>query len=135
MRDLVCLFDDLSVLRRQIAHFVDERKAAPEGEKCLCSVEFLKNLGDNMDHAQDFLLEVMSRMEVARLDPSPGKLNKKSQRAISVELADSPEEDGEIVRSVKPGFSWRERIVRPEEVVVKKWKEGFLVAMSGNSQK
>jgi hypothetical protein len=25
---------------------------------------------------------------------------------------------------------WRERVVRAEEVVIKKWKEGFLVAIN-----
>ena len=68
----------------------------------------------------DFLVEVMSRMEVTQIEPGFGKLDKKNQRAIAVELADTPEEDGEILRSLKPGFIWRERMVRPEEVVVKK---------------
>ncbi len=88
-----------------------------------------------MDHAIDYLLEIMCRMEVTRLDRCAGKLDKKQQRAIAVELADPPEEDGEIVRSVKPGFAWRDRVVRPEEVVVKKWKEGFLVEIPASSQK
>jgi hypothetical protein len=61
-------------------------------------------------------------------------VNKQTQRAISVELADSEEEDGDIVRSLKPGFMWRERIVRAEEVVIKKWKEGFLVALNSESK-
>ena len=134
VRDLVNLFDDLTTIRRQITHFVEDGNLPAEPEQGPSPHEFLRNLGENLDHAQDFLLEVMSRMEVARIEPMPGKLDKKNQRAISVELADTPEEDGDIVRSVKPGFAWRERVVRPEEVVVKKWKEGYLVAIS-NSQK
>ena len=48
---------------------------------------------------------------------------------VGVEMAGSAEEDGEIVRSCKPAFVWRGRVVRTEEVVIKKWKEGYLVAI------
>jgi len=135
VRDLVCLFDDLSTIRRQIAAFAAEAKTSGEAAPCASTSEFLKHLEENLDHSVDFVVEVMSRMEVTQLEPALGKLDKKNQRAISVELADSPEEDGDIIRSVKPGFIWRERVVRPEEVVVKKWKEGYLVAISAGSQK
>jgi len=131
VRDLVCLHDDLSTIRRQITNFAAGGSAPGEAQ----SLDFLRNLGENLDHAVDFLLEVMSRMDVKVLEPALGKLDKKNQRAISVEHADLPEEDGEIIRSVKPGFTWRDRIVRPEEVVVKKWKEGYLVDMAVDSQK
>jgi hypothetical protein len=30
---------------------------------------------------------------------------------------------------VRRGFLWKERVVRAEEVVIKKWKEGFLMAL------
>ena len=65
-----------------------------------------------------------------------GKLDMVTQRALAVELADDPEEDGNIVRTLKRGFMWKGRVFRPEEVVMKKWKEGFLVALpSPSSQK
>jgi hypothetical protein len=34
---------------------------------------------------------------------------------------------------VKCGFLWKDRVVRAEEVVIKKWKEGFLVALQAPS--
>ena len=37
--------------------------------------------------------------------------------------------DGDVVRIIRRGFLWRSRIFRPEEVVIRKWKEGFLVAL------
>jgi hypothetical protein len=49
-------------------------------------------------------------------------------------MAESAEEEGEIVRSCKPAFVWRGRVVRSEEVVIKKWKEGYLVAMKEPSK-
>jgi molecular chaperone GrpE (heat shock protein) len=58
-----------------------------------------------------------------------GKLNKMTQRAVSVEMADEPEQDLDVARCVKRGFFWKERVVRAEEVVVRKWKEGLMVAL------
>lgn len=130
VRDLVCLFDDMTTIHKQALDFANKQEARtddPAGHAR--NTELLGHLAQNVDHAIDFLLEIMSRMEVTRVENCDGKLDKKRQRAIAVELADSPEEDGEIVRSVKPGFAWRDRVVRPEEVIVKKWKEGFLVAL------
>ena len=42
---------------------------------------------------------------------------------MSVETTDDPARDQEIVKVLKRGFVWRERPIRPEEVVIKKWKE------------
>ena len=82
------------------------------------------NLATNLDHVTDSLLEVLARMDVHRADPSGGKLDKHTQRVLNVEPARSPEEDLTVIASVKPRFIWRERTLRPEEVVVKKWRPG-----------
>lgn len=131
VRDLITLYDDLAEINRQMEAFVasvkDDAKAGPAAP----FVAHAKNTRTNLDHVMQFLVEIMARMEVNLMEPSPGKLNKTTQRAVSVELADNESEDGDIARSLKPGFMWRERIVRAEEVVIKKWKEGFLVAIGG----
>ena len=44
---------------------------------------------------------------------------------MAVEIAEDPDDDGDIVRTVKRGFLWKGRVFRAEEVVIKKWKEGF----------
>jgi len=36
----------------------------------------------------------------------------------------------DVTKTLKRGFLWKDRVVRAEEVVVKKWKEGFLVALA-----
>ncbi len=131
VRDLITLYDDLSEIHRQMEAVsgleTGIRKPAA------CPIPFcgrIKNTGTNLNHVMQFLIEIMARMEVMIMEPTTGKLNKTTQRAVSVELADNESEDGDIARSVKPGFMWRERIVRAEEVIIKKWKEGFLVALN-----
>ncbi len=33
----------------------------------------------------------------------------------------APDDDGLVARSIKPGFFWRERTIRPEDIVARRW--------------
>ena len=43
-------------------------------------------------------------------------------RVVSVEPAETAEEDGRIVARVKRGFLWRDKVLRPEEIVVRRFR-------------
>lgn len=135
VRDLITLFDDLEAIQTQMETFQKAlENMSEQGVPATRVCDHLKGVGANFQHALQFLLEVMARMEVTPIERSTGKLNKKTQRAVCVELAELESQDGDVVRSLKQGFMWRERIVRAEEVVIKKWKEGFLVALNEESK-
>ena len=61
---------------------------------------------------------------------SNNPLAKGPRKAVGIDLGTT---FSAIVRSVKRGFMWKGRVVRAEEVIIKKWKEGFLVALAGAS--
>lgn len=126
IRDLIELHDDLSEIHRQLSEHVESAKEA-EGETE--SVQKLSTIRINFQHTQEGLVEILERMEVVKLDPSAGKLDKHTQRAVSLSPAENSCEDLEIVASLKPGFQWKNRLFRPEEVAIKKWKEGYLTVM------
>jgi molecular chaperone GrpE (heat shock protein) len=128
VRDLIALYDDFAEIRRQMEVFLTDLAAARIPMR-----DNMTNMHVNLDHVMQFLVEIMARMEVVLMETSTGKLNKATQRAVSVELAESEAEDGIIVRNLKRGFMWRGRIVRAEEVVIKKWKEGFLIALNNET--
>jgi len=135
IRDLVSLYDDVSEIHRQLTGAV----AAAVGTK-LCAggeelIRRLRTIEMNIEHNLGFVVEVLNRLEVTVMPPHVGKLDKQTQRAVAVELAEDPDEDGNVVRSVKCGFLWKDRLFRAEEVVIKKWKEGFLVALAPGEQK
>ena len=135
IRDLVSLYDDVAEIHRQMAGALSaaaEAKLGSGGEEV---VRRLRTIEMNIEHNLGFVIEVLNRLEVTLMPPHKGKLNKQTQRAISVELAEDPDEDGNVVRSVKCGFLWKDRLFRAEEVVIKKWKEGFLVALAPTDQK
>ena len=130
VRDLITLFDDLSGLYAQMTGFVEKQEGEPEltpREKA--TLAQIKTHARNLDHVIHAMVEVMERVDVTRMEPSSGRLNKVTQRAVAIEPTESEEEDGMIARSVKPGFQWRERVVRPEQVVMKKWTDNYLVAL------
>ncbi len=135
IRDLISLYDDLAAIHRQMQDSVTGAAQLP-GDASTKLLEQLKTMDTNIEHNCEFIVEVLARLEVLILPIGSGKLDKHSQRAVAVEIAEDPDDDGVIVRSVKRGFAWKGRVLRAEEVIIKKWKEGFLVALgSASSQK
>ena len=131
IRDLISLYDDTTELQRQAFAAAAE---ASKVEDSPLAVR-LRTLEMNLDHNLGFITEVLARLEVTLMEPHLGKLDKRTQRAIAVELAEDPDQDGDVVRTARRGFLWADRVFRAEEVVVKKWKEGFLVALQPLGQK
>lgn len=132
IRDLITLYDDLSRTHRQLQEAgADSAKLPSEMADKLFAR--LKTMDTNVEHNLEFIVEVLARLEVTMLPIGSGKLDKQTQRAVSVEVAEDPDDDGNIVRVVKRGFFWKDRVLRAEEVVIKKWKEGFLMALANPS--
>ena len=115
IRDLLSLYDDTRELLRQVEH------AASDQELSKMHSELLETLTTNLTHHIHYVLEILERMDVRVMPEHTGKLDKRAQRVVAREPAASPEEDLDVVRSIRPGFIWRDRVIRPEEIVVKKW--------------
>jgi molecular chaperone GrpE (heat shock protein) len=124
VRDLITLYDDNQEILRQVRAAIAED---PHGSSAL-----LDHLSQNLEHHGHYIREVLERMEVRPLEPHTGTLDKRNQRVVAREPADSEEEDLQIVRSVRPGFLWRGKVVRPEEVVIRKW--GITTATPGDDE-
>lgn len=131
IRDLISLYDDLTTIHRQMQDSVTSAATLP-GDDSVKLLGQLKTTDTHVEHNCEFIIEVLARLEVTMLPVGTGKLDKQTQRAVAVEIAEDPDADGAIVRSVKRGFLWKNRVLRAEEVIIKKWKEGFLVAL-GNA--
>jgi molecular chaperone GrpE (heat shock protein) len=111
IRDLVILFDDLSGLLSQLQTAVE----AKEGKRGA-----LGHWRDNLENAIHSLTEILYRLEVSEIEPKE-TVDRALHRVISFEPADFAEEDGQIVMRVKRGFLWRDQVLRPEEVVAKRF--------------
>ena len=123
IRDLISLYDDISEIHRQLALALSSQEERGKlAGSALILFENVAAPAKQLEHNRDAIIEVLERLDVTLLPLGSGKLDKLSQRAMSVELTDNPDRDNDIVKVVKRGFVWKERMMRPEEVVIKKWK-------------
>ena len=121
IRDLVSLFDDFSAVHEQLETRLRSLRAAqPDGSE---EIAFLDAQVGNMENQIHHMIEVFLRMEVVLSKTVVGApVDKRSHRIVSFEPAATEAEDGQVARSTKPGFTWRERPIRPEEIVARRWK-------------
>ena len=111
IRDLLILFDDLNAIAKQLGEAASAKKAHPRDARPY----------DNLQNVLHFVMEVLQRLEVTPIEELP-TVDRTLHRVMEVEPADSPEEDGRIVRRLRQGFLWREKVLRPEEVVSKRFR-------------
>ena len=111
IHDLVHLFDDLSSLSEQL------RMAAREQGTRGSVVQWR----DNLENAIHSLVEILHRFEVKEIEPRE-KVDRSVHRVVSYEPANYAEEDGCIVMRVRRGFFWRGNLIRPEEVIAKRFE-------------
>jgi molecular chaperone GrpE (heat shock protein) len=110
IHDLVYLYDHLTSLCEQL------RSAAQEKSKRGQVAQWR----DNLENAIHSLVEIFHRFDVKEIEPRE-HFDRSYHRAISYEPADFPEEDGRIVMRVRRGFMWRGKLIRPEEVIVRRY--------------
>jgi molecular chaperone GrpE (heat shock protein) len=110
IHDLVLLFDHLTSLHEQL------RTAAQEKGKRSQVCQWR----DHLENAIASLVEVLHRLEVKEIEPREA-VDRALHRVVSFEPADYPEDDGRIVMRVRRGFLWRGKLIRPEEVIAKRF--------------
>ena len=121
IRDLVSLFDDLSELNVQTGKRAADLAAKHNGQNADEST-YLTTLVGNLGNQVAHLAEVFQRMDVVISYTAVGApLDKKTHRTVAFEPAVRPEDDALVARSIKPGFTWHDRVIRPEDVVVRRW--------------
>lgn len=140
IRDLVSLFDDFTAVHEQTTGRLEKlrataavtektgkggdkkREAASPGAE-ESELAFLQNLAGNVENQLHHMIEVFLRMDVELSRTTTGApIDKKTHRIVGFEPAAVAEDDGLVARSIKPGFSWRERAIRPEEIIARRWK-------------
>src|ERR1700719_1429725 len=110
IHDLVYLYDHLNGVCDQLSTATPEK-----GKRSRVS-----QWRDNLENAIHSLVEILHRFDVKEIEPRE-RVDLACHRVISYEPANFPEEDGTIVMRVKRGFVWRGKLIRPEEVIAKRF--------------
>ena len=108
IHDLVHLYDDLTSLSEQLQTAIPESSANTARWR------------DNLENAIHSLIEILHRFEVKEIEPREN-VDRTIHKVLSFEPADYPEEEGRIVMRVRRGFFWRGKLIRPEEVIAKRF--------------
>jgi molecular chaperone GrpE (heat shock protein) len=110
IHDLVHLFDDLTSLASQLG------PNPTQNQKTVHMTQWRENL-ENSIHS---LIEILHRFDVKEVEPRD-TVDRTLHKVVSYEPADYAEDDGRIVMRVKRGFVWRDNLIRPEEVIAKRY--------------
>jgi len=110
IHDLVNLYDDLTALGQQLRN--SSERGAKRGR--------IAQWRDNLENAIHSLVEILHRFEVKEIETKE-RVDRSYHKILSYEPADFPEEDGCIVMRIKRGFVWRGKLLRPEEVIAKRF--------------
>jgi molecular chaperone GrpE (heat shock protein) len=110
IHDLVYLYDHLNGLCEQLSTAAQEK-----GKRSRVS-----QWRDNLENAIHSLVEILQRFDVREIEARE-RVDRACHRVLNYEPADFPEEDGAIVMRVKRGFVWRGKLIRPEEVIAKRF--------------
>ena len=109
LSDLVLLYDNMKGFETELT----EGQLAAAGDV----VRRFKFLFDD-------LVEILYRQEVTLSEPDEsGKFNSKVHKAVKTESTEIKEDDFKIVATLRNGFVWRDRVLRPQEVVIKRYVE------------
>lgn len=111
IHDLVMLFDDLTSLSEQLRNAADAENQRGHTAQWR----------DNLENAVHSLMEILHRFEVKEIEPKE-HVDRALHRVVSYEPASFVEEDGCIVMRVRRGFFWRGKLIRPEEVIAKRFE-------------
>ena len=110
IHDLVHLFDDLTGLAKQL-------DSAADGDSGRGSPARWR---DNLENAIHSLVEILHRFEVKEIEPKE-HVDRSLHKVVSFEPADYADDEGRIVMRLKRGFFWRGKLIRPEEVIAKRF--------------
>jgi molecular chaperone GrpE (heat shock protein) len=108
------LFLDLILLYDRMEHVHQE--AAAKADDGTIVLGTLKSFTDE-------LLEVLSRRDVWLMEILSSTLDYNHQRAIGVEDVTDPAQHQQVAKVVRRGFRLGSRVLRPEEVIVRRFAE------------
>lgn len=104
--DLMLLYDSLERIQR-----VSETNEVFSKEKVIEMLEMLK----------EELLELLYRKDVTPFDEHPEYLDFKLHKTVKTITTNEEKENNKVDKIIKCGFRWNDKILRPEEVIIKKY--------------
>lgn len=117
--DLILLFDRIENIRQNTDS----------------STTTMPSFSDVLKTLSDELLEILYRRGVELINTKDSTFDPSVQQAIGTQPTFSEVENNQVSRVVRRGFRYRERILRPEEVIIKKYSPDRSTSASESQNK
>lgn len=92
-------------------------------EKKYEETQGMESVVEDFRYLKEALLETLYRYDVELIDDHPDRLDISFQKPIKRVDTDSPEDDKLVVQYVREGFTRDNTVLRPQEIVVKRFSE------------
>ncbi len=79
-----------------------------------------EQITERLQALKDELLEILYRRDIAPFDEHPEALDYKLHKTVKTVPTPEESENNKVDKIVKVGFRWNDKILRPEEVIIKK---------------
>lgn len=107
--DLIVLYDNV----KQAVNLLDNPHEL--------SADDIARVVNNVKNLEGELLEILYRRDVIPFDEHPPALDRRLHRTVKVVPTFIESENDQVTNIFKIGFRWRDKVLRPEEVEIKKF--------------
>jgi molecular chaperone GrpE (heat shock protein) len=113
-------FDNLRPLFTDLILFYDRIKNIEEGLSKENS-DIKSSFASTIESISTELIEILERRDIKIIHSSSSAFDPKIQKAIDVHSTNNEEMNNKVIKIVRKGFMYRDRILRPEEVIIEKF--------------
>ena len=118
VHNLIQFYDSFVLLESQLTEICDEETQQTDRQATLT------HLRSNFGNLRFELEEILYRMNVRPYEPEERSetLDRALHKTVETLPTPNPDEDQKVTRIRKVGFYWREKVIRPEEVTILRYK-------------
>jgi len=106
INNLLVLYDDINKLKNMALIEISDKRVI-----------------NGIEAIETELLNILYQLDIVPFEKHPEILDPKLHKTVKVVETTEITEDKKVVEILKAGFSWQDKILRPEEVIIKRFKE------------
>lgn len=126
LNDELTFYRDNFVFQSQKSMFIDLMLLYDNLERILTAlsddeVVSIEQITELLETFKEELLEILYRKDITLFEEHPEYLNYKLHKTIKTIPTNEESENNKVDKIIKMGFRWNDKILRPEEVIIKKY--------------
>ncbi len=121
------LYSELDSLKRN-QNFEDNKNLFADLILFFDRLEQYGQQNENSNHNEftslkEELLEIFGRRDIEQINAGDNSFSSSLQQAITTKIVDSAENDKRVIRVLRQGFTHHDKVIRPQEVILGRYKK------------